>query len=69
MYLLNLMRQLLRHVVTILNYVILFSFGSSEHLTLDSVRILVLLPLFCFASSEPLALDPLHIHCIFARRL
>ena len=71
MYLLNVMRQLLRQVVrhvTILNYVILFCFGSSEPLTLDSVRILVLLPLFCFASSEPLALDPLCIlvflpHC------
>ena len=64
MYLLNVMRQLLRKVVrhvTILNYVILFCFGSSEPLTLDSVHILVLLPLFCFASSEPLALDPLHI--------
>ena len=58
------MRQLLRQVVshvTILNYVILFCFGSSEPLTLDSVHILVLLPLFCFASSEPLALDPLRI--------
>ena len=64
MYLLNVMRQLLRQVVrhvTILNYVILFCFGSSEPLTLHSVRILVLLPLFCFASSEPLALDPLCI--------
>ena len=64
MYLLNVMRQLLRQVVrhvTILNYVILFCFGSSEPLTLDSVRILVLFPLFCFASSEPLALDPLRI--------
>ena len=64
MYLLNVMRQLLRQVVrhvTILNYVILFCFGSSEPLTLDSVHILVLLPLFHFASSEALALDPLCI--------
>ena len=56
----QLLRELVRHV-TILNYVILFCFGSSEPLTLDSVRILVLLALFCFASSEPLALDPLRI--------
>ena len=56
----QLLRQVVRHV-TILKYVILFCFGSSEPLTLDSVCILVLLPLFCFASSEPLALDPLCI--------
>ena len=64
MYLLNVTRQLLRQVVshvTILNYVILFCFGSSEPFTLDSVHILVFLPHFCFASSEPLALDPLRI--------
>ena len=56
----QLLRQVVRHV-TILNDVILFCFGSSEPLTLDSVRILVLLPLFSFASSEPLALNPLRI--------
>ena len=42
----QLLRQVVRHV-TILNYVILFCFGSSEPLTLDSVHILVLLPC-CF---------------------
>ena len=56
----QLLRQVVRHV-SILNYVILFCFGSSEPFTLDSVHILVLLPLFCFALSEPLALDPLRI--------
>ena len=58
------MRQLLsqpvRHV-TMLNYVILLCFPSSEPFTLDSVRILVFVALFCFASSEPLALHPLRI--------
>ena len=39
----QLLRQVVRHV-TILNYVILFCFGSSEPFTLDSVHILVLLP-------------------------
>ena len=56
----QLLGQVVRHV-TILNYVILFCFGSSEPFTLDSVRILVLLPLLCFSSSEPLPLDPVHI--------
>ena len=63
-YLLNVMRQWLsqsvRHV-TMLNYVILFCFPSSEPFTLDSVRILVFVPLFSFAWSEPLALHPLRI--------
>ena len=47
MYLLNVMRQLLRQVVrhvTILNFVILFCFASSEPLALDPLRILVFLP-------------------------
>ena len=47
MYLLNVMRQLLRQVVrhvTILNYVILFCLASSEPLALDPLCILVFLP-------------------------
>ena len=39
----QLLRQVVRHV-TILNYVILFCFGSSEPFTLDPLRILVFLP-------------------------